>query len=88
MELLAFLFVSLIAGYLAFYFIYGEGAYALLIGLLGALVANFICTITGHALIVGLTLYSIAVAFLGAVLLLFVWRAVRGRAVWRNGRLW
>lgn len=84
MDILGFIFASLIAGYLAFYFIYGQGAYALLIGLLGAIVGSFILSLSGHPGVSGLNLYGITVAFIAAVFLLALFRVVRDK----NWRPW
>ncbi|MGB8265136.1 MAG: GlsB/YeaQ/YmgE family stress response membrane protein [Candidatus Velthaea sp.] len=83
MSLLAFLIVGLVAGFLAKFVVAGDGPGGLIgdliIGCIGAFIGGWLFNYFGHAGTTGLNLYSILVAFVGAVVLLFVLRAVSGR---------
>lgn len=84
MGLLYFLIVGLIAGFLAKYVVPGEGPGGLLgdliIGIIGAFIGGWVFTQFGHGGLAGQSLlWSIIVAFVGAVILLFILRAISGR---------
>lgn len=53
----------------------------IIIGILGALLGGFIMNMLGYSSVSGFNLYSIIVAVLGAVVLLWIVKAVRGRGV-------
>jgi uncharacterized membrane protein YeaQ/YmgE (transglycosylase-associated protein family) len=84
MDLLAWIVVGLIAGWLAGMVMKG-GGYGLIgdiiVGVVGALLGGWIATTFFHvgAGMSGINLYSIVIAFLGAVVLLFVLRLVGSR---------
>jgi uncharacterized membrane protein YeaQ/YmgE (transglycosylase-associated protein family) len=48
-------------------------------GVVGALVGGFIFGLFGGAGVTGFNIYSLLVAFLGAVVVLFIWNAISGR---------
>ena len=48
-------------------------------GVVGALVGGFIFSAFGGAPITGFNLYSLLVAFIGAVVVLLIWNAIAGR---------
>ncbi len=50
----------------------------IVVGILGALVGGFIVELLGGNGFTGFNLWSFLVALLGAVILLFVWRAITG----------
>jgi uncharacterized membrane protein YeaQ/YmgE (transglycosylase-associated protein family) len=81
--ILSWLLVGLIAGFLAKYAVPGEGPGGvigdIIIGIVGALIGGFVFNEFGHVGVNGLNLYSILVAFIGAVVLLFILRAVSRR---------
>jgi uncharacterized membrane protein YeaQ/YmgE (transglycosylase-associated protein family) len=53
----------------------------LIVGVVGAMLGGWIFRFFGHSGAYGINLYSIIVAFVGAVVLLFILRALnRGRA--------
>jgi uncharacterized membrane protein YeaQ/YmgE (transglycosylase-associated protein family) len=83
MSILIWLVVGLIAGYLARVVVPGEGPGGvigdLVIGVVGALLGGWIFGFFGHSGVSGLNIYSIVVAFVGAVVLLFIARALSGR---------
>lgn len=84
MGLIAWLIVGLIAGFLASKTVNrtGEGFFRdILLGIVGAWVGGFIFRALGTSGVTGFNLWSILVAFLGAVVVLVLYHAVtRGRA--------
>ena len=82
MSILAWLVVGLIAGFLASKVINKTGSGLILdiaLGVVGALVGGFIFNFFGHSAPTGINLYSIFVAFIGAVVVLWIYHAVTGR---------
>ncbi|GAC1413120.1 MAG: GlsB/YeaQ/YmgE family stress response membrane protein [Candidatus Doudnabacteria bacterium] len=53
----------------------------IVIGILGALLGGFIMNMLGYGNVSGFNLYSLLVAVLGSVVLLWIVKAVRGRGV-------
>ena len=51
----------------------------LIIGIIGAFIGGWVFNAFGHTGVTGLNLWSIVVAFVGAVILLFILRAISGR---------
>jgi uncharacterized membrane protein YeaQ/YmgE (transglycosylase-associated protein family) len=85
MSILSWIIVGVIAGFLAKYVVPGEGPGGvigdLIIGMVGALIGGWVFNFFGHSGATGINLYSIVVAFVGAVILLFLVRLIpRGRA--------
>ena len=59
----------------------GEGCLmSIVVGIVGALLGGFLFSLIGHAEIMKLDLRSLIVAVIGAVVLLLVLRAIRGRS--------
>ena len=85
MGILAWIIVGIIAGFLAKAVVPGEGPGGILgdliIGVVGALLGGWIFNAFGSAGATGLNLWSILVAFVGAVVLLLIIRAFTGRRV-------
>jgi uncharacterized membrane protein YeaQ/YmgE (transglycosylase-associated protein family) len=83
MGILGWIIVGLIAGVLAKMVVPGEGPGGiigdLIVGIVGALLGGWVFNLFGHTGIDGFNLYSIIVAFVGAVILLFILRALTGR---------
>ena len=83
MGLLSWIVVGLIAGWLAKMISPGPeraGILAtLLIGVIGAIVGGWLFNAFGRAGAGGVDLYSVIVATLGAVVFLFIWKAVTSR---------
>jgi uncharacterized membrane protein YeaQ/YmgE (transglycosylase-associated protein family) len=83
MSFLAWIVVGLIAGVLAKYAVPGEGPGGLIgdlvVGVVGALLGGWIFNAFGSAGATGINLYSIIVAFVGAVVLLLILRAFSRR---------
>jgi len=83
MDILTWIVVGVIAGFLAKAVVPGEGPGGVLgdlvIGVVGAIIGGWIMHYFGHSGANGINIWSICVAFLGSVILLFVMRALTGR---------
>jgi uncharacterized membrane protein YeaQ/YmgE (transglycosylase-associated protein family) len=83
MDILSWIVVGVIAGFLAKAVVPGEGPGGILgdlvVGVVGAILGGWIMNSFGNAGASGINIWSIFVAFLGAVVLLFIMRAVTGR---------
>jgi uncharacterized membrane protein YeaQ/YmgE (transglycosylase-associated protein family) len=83
MGILAWIIVGLIAGFLAKSVVPGEGPGGLIgdiiVGIVGALIGGWVFEYFGHYGVTGLNLWSILVAFIGAVVLLLILRALTSR---------
>jgi uncharacterized membrane protein YeaQ/YmgE (transglycosylase-associated protein family) len=89
MSIVVWVVVGGIAGLLASVVIRGTGLGLLgdiVLGIIGAVLASFIATKLGYQGITGINLYSIVVAFIGAVILLLLIRVVNGRGMYRRRR--
>jgi uncharacterized membrane protein YeaQ/YmgE (transglycosylase-associated protein family) len=87
MSILAWLILGLIAGFIASKIVNktGEGVVLdIILGIVGAFVGGFLFTFFGAAPVTGLNIYSLVVAVVGAIVVLFIYHAVAGRrAIWR-----
>lgn len=85
MSILAWIVVGIIAGFLAKAVVPGEGPAGLLgdlvIGIVGALIGGWVFNAFGNPGVSGLNLWSILVAFVGAVILLLIIRLFTRRTV-------
>jgi uncharacterized membrane protein YeaQ/YmgE (transglycosylase-associated protein family) len=82
MSILAWIVLGLIAGFVASKIINkrGEGLLLdILLGIIGALVGGWLFHIFGAAGVTGLNLYSLLVAVVGAVVVLVIYHALRGK---------
>jgi uncharacterized membrane protein YeaQ/YmgE (transglycosylase-associated protein family) len=84
MNLLAWLVIGLIAGWLAGMVMKG-GGYGLvgnlIVGIIGALVGGFLATLVfGGDYLQGINIVTLVTAFLGAVILIAIVRALPGRS--------
>jgi uncharacterized membrane protein YeaQ/YmgE (transglycosylase-associated protein family) len=82
MSILAWIVLGLIAGFIASKLVNRTGGSLvldLLLGVVGAFVGGFLFTRFGAAGVTGLNLYSILVAVIGAVVVLFIYHAIAGR---------
>lgn len=83
MGFLSWVVLGLIAGAIAKWILPGNdpGGFivTIVIGIVGAVIGGFIGTALGFGAVDGLNLGSIAIAVLGAIVLLMGFRAVRGR---------
>lgn len=84
MSILAWIIVGLIAGWLAGVVMRGGGYGVvgnIIIGIVGALIGGFLTSVLfGYNAVSGLDLVSIVVAFIGAVILIAILRAVSSPA--------
>lgn len=79
--ILIWLVIGLIAGFLASLVVQGTGLGIvgdIIVGIIGALIGGFIMSLFGAAGVTGFNLWSIFTAFIGAVILLLIVRAVTG----------
>ena len=85
-NILAWIIVGGIAGWLASLVVEGTGLGIvgdIIVGILGAFIGAFLLTLLlpGSFAFTGFSLGSLVVAFIGAVILLFIVRLVRGQSV-------
>ena len=81
MSIIGWLLLGLIAGFIASKIVNKEGEGVLLdivLGVIGAVVGGFLFTFFGAAPVTGLNIYSMVVAVVGAVVVLFLYHAVAG----------
>ncbi len=84
MSILSWIIVGLIAGWLAGLVMKGSGYGVLgdiILGIIGAIIGGFIASALFGAGVSGINLPSIIIAFIGAVILVAIARAVRGARV-------
>jgi uncharacterized membrane protein YeaQ/YmgE (transglycosylase-associated protein family) len=84
MSILAWIVLGLIAGFIASKIFSGSGQGLLLdivLGIVGALVGGFLFTAIGATGITGFNLYSMFVAIVGAIIVLWAYHAISGRSV-------
>lgn len=82
MSILAWIILGLIAGFIASKIVNRTGSgivMDLVLGVVGAFVGGFLFTRFGAAGVTGLNLYSILVAIVGAVVVLFIYHLLVGR---------
>ena len=83
MGFLSWVVLGLIAGAIGKWILPGNdpGGFivTIVIGIVGAVIGGFIGTALGFGAVDGLNLGSIAIAVLGSVVLLMIFRAIRGR---------
>jgi uncharacterized membrane protein YeaQ/YmgE (transglycosylase-associated protein family) len=82
MSILAWIVLGLVAGFIASKVVNKSGSGLVLdivLGVVGALVGGFLFNQFGQAGVTGLNLYSLLVAVIGAVVVLFVYHAIAGR---------
>jgi uncharacterized membrane protein YeaQ/YmgE (transglycosylase-associated protein family) len=82
MSVLAWIVLGLVAGFIASKLVNRTGGNLLLdlvLGVVGAFVGGFLFTRFGAAGVTGLNIYSILVAIVGAVVVLFIYHALAGR---------
>jgi uncharacterized membrane protein YeaQ/YmgE (transglycosylase-associated protein family) len=82
MSILAWIILGIVAGFVASKLVNRTGSgivMDLLLGVVGAFVGGFLFTRFGETGVTGLNIYSILVATLGAVVVLFIYHALAGR---------
>ena len=83
MSIIAWLILGLIAGFIASKIVNktGEGLVLdIVLGIVGAIVGGYLFTLLGAAPVTGLNIYSMVVAVIGAILVLFIYHAITGRS--------
>jgi uncharacterized membrane protein YeaQ/YmgE (transglycosylase-associated protein family) len=82
MSILAWIVLGLLAGFIASKIINksGEGVILdIVLGVVGAVVGGWLFSVFGMSGVSGLNIYSLAVAVVGAVVVLFAYRTITGR---------
>ena len=82
MSIIAWIVLGLLAGWIASRIMTGSGmglVMNLVLGVVGALVGGFLVNMLGGAGVTGFNLWSLVVAVLGAVVVLWIAGAVSGR---------
>jgi uncharacterized membrane protein YeaQ/YmgE (transglycosylase-associated protein family) len=82
MSIIAWLVLGLIAGFIASKISSGSGQGLLLdivLGIVGAFVGGFLFSFVGAAPVTGFNIYSMIVAIIGAIVVLWLYRMVAGR---------
>ena len=83
MGIIAWIVLGLIAGFIAAKIVNKQGAGLILdivLGIVGALVGGFIFSAFGAAGVTGFNAWSILVAVIGAIVVLWIYHAIAGRA--------
>jgi uncharacterized membrane protein YeaQ/YmgE (transglycosylase-associated protein family) len=83
MSIIGWIVLGAIAGWLAS-IVAGRNAQMgllanIIAGIIGALVGGFVFSMFGGAGVTGFNIYSLLVAFIGAVVVLLIWNAISGR---------
>ncbi len=82
MSIIAWLILGLIAGFIASKIVNksGQGVFLdIVLGIIGAVVGGFVFSAVGATPVTGFNLYSMFVAVVGAIIVLFLYHAVVGR---------
>lgn len=83
MGILAWIVFGLIVGLVARWIVPGEAPGGIIgdiiVGIIGAFVGGFLYSLFGHTGVTGFNLASMVCALIGAVVLLWIIRAIRGR---------
>jgi len=83
MSIIAWLILGLIAGFVGSKIVNktGQGLVIdIVLGIVGAIVGGFLFSLFGAAPVTGLNIYSLIVAVVGAMVVLWVYHAVTGRS--------
>lgn len=81
MSIIAWIVLGLIAGFIASKIVnkQGEGFFLdIVLGIVGAIVGGFIFAAFGATPVTGFNIYSLIVAVVGAVVVLFIYHAITG----------
>jgi uncharacterized membrane protein YeaQ/YmgE (transglycosylase-associated protein family) len=84
MSILGWIVLGLIAGFIASKIVNNQGEGLILdiiLGIVGSIVGGFVFTAFGAAPVTGLNLYSMVVAVVGAVIVLWIYHALFARRV-------
>jgi uncharacterized membrane protein YeaQ/YmgE (transglycosylase-associated protein family) len=88
MSIIAWIVLGLISGFIGSQIVKGQGEGVvgdIIVGVVGALVGGFLFNLIGATGITGFNLWSLFVAVIGSVVLLFAYHAIR-RAMVRSSR--
>jgi len=80
MSIIAWIVLGLIAGFIGSQIVKGRGEGVvgdIIVGIVGALVGGFLFNLVGATGVTGFNLWSLLVAVIGSVVLLFVYHAIR-----------
>jgi uncharacterized membrane protein YeaQ/YmgE (transglycosylase-associated protein family) len=84
MAILIWIILGLVAGALAKFIMPGRDPGGIIVtivlGIVGALLGGFLSTLLGFGDVTGFDLRSVIIAVIGSIILLAIYRAVRGRA--------
>ncbi|MGB7293492.1 MAG: GlsB/YeaQ/YmgE family stress response membrane protein [Thermodesulfobacteriota bacterium] len=84
MGIISWIILGLVVGALAKWIMPGEDPGGIIItiaiGIVGALLGGFLSSLLGLGTVTGLNLWSIIVALVGALILLWLYRMVKGKA--------
>jgi uncharacterized membrane protein YeaQ/YmgE (transglycosylase-associated protein family) len=86
-DILAWIVIGGIAGWLASLLVQGTGLGVLgdiIVGIIGAFIGGLVMSLLGGGGFSGFNIYSLIVAFIGAVILLFIVKLVAGRGTSRT----
>ncbi len=86
MSIIGWLILGLIAGFIASKIVNktGEGVLVdIILGIVGAVVGGFLFSFFGADPVTGLNIYSMVVAVIGAIVVLFIYHAITGRSATR-----
>jgi uncharacterized membrane protein YeaQ/YmgE (transglycosylase-associated protein family) len=85
MGILSWIVFGLIAGALAKFLMPGQDPggciITIIIGVIGAVLGGYLATMLGYGGISGFDFRSFVIAVIGSILLLIIWRMIRGRRV-------
>ncbi len=82
MSIIAWLILGLIAGFIGSKIVNNSGEGLMLdivLGVVGAVVGGFLFTFFGAAPVTGLNIYSLIVAVVGSIVVLWIYHAIAGR---------
>jgi uncharacterized membrane protein YeaQ/YmgE (transglycosylase-associated protein family) len=82
MSIIAWIVLGLIAGFIASKIVNKQGSgiiVDIILGIIGAIVGGFIFTKFGAAPVTGFNIYSMLVAILGAIIVLWLYHIIFGR---------
>ena len=86
MSIIIWLILGLIAGFIASKIVNKTGSGLMLdivLGVVGAVVGGFLFSLIGAEPVTGLNIYSIIVAIIGAIVVLWIYHAIIGRQALR-----
>jgi uncharacterized membrane protein YeaQ/YmgE (transglycosylase-associated protein family) len=89
MSIISWIILGLIAGFLGSKIVNAEGQgfwLNIALGIIGALVGGFLFDFFGATGITGLNIWSIIVAIVGSVVVLWVYNALMARRAWSENR--